>query len=80
MKEMNASDFKAKCLAVLDEVAATGEEVTILKRGKPVARLVAARQREGFPEDGLEGTVEIVGDILGPAVDPDDWDANRGEL
>ena len=38
-----ASTFKAECLAMLDEVAATGEEIVVTKRGKPVARLVAAR-------------------------------------
>ena len=37
-----ASDFKAHCLAVMDEVEATGEEVTITKHGRPVARLVPA--------------------------------------
>ncbi len=78
MKTMNASDFKAKCLAILDDVAATGEEVTILKRGRPVARLVAARREDdSYPQDGLKGTVHILGDILEPVVDPSDWEANR---
>lgn len=35
-----ASEFKAKCLGLLDEVAETGESVIVTKRGKPVARLV----------------------------------------
>ena len=39
MKTMNASDFKARCLAILDEVRETGLVVTILKHGKPVAEL-----------------------------------------
>ena len=34
-----AADFKARCLAVLDQVAATGRAVVITKRGKPVARV-----------------------------------------
>lgn len=41
MKTIAASDFKARCLALLDEVASTGEEVLVTKRGTPVARLVA---------------------------------------
>jgi prevent-host-death family protein len=78
MRRMNASDFKATCLALLDEVAMTGEEIVILKRGKPVAKLVAAtREKDGYPQDALKGTVHIVGDIIGPVVDPDDWEANR---
>ena len=37
MKTMSASEFKAKCLKIMDEVAASGEPVTITKNGKPVA-------------------------------------------
>jgi prevent-host-death family protein len=37
---MPAGEFKAKCLAVMDEVQASGEPVVLTKRGKPVARLV----------------------------------------
>ena len=40
MAVYNASEFKAKCLAILDQVNSTRETVTILKRGKPVAQLV----------------------------------------
>jgi prevent-host-death family protein len=29
-----ASKFKAQCLAMLDEVAATGEEIVVTKRGR----------------------------------------------
>jgi prevent-host-death family protein len=39
MKEITATQFKARCLRVLDEVAETGESVVITKRGRPVARL-----------------------------------------
>jgi prevent-host-death family protein len=37
-----ASKFKAQCLAMLDEVAATGEEIVVTKRGRAVARVVSA--------------------------------------
>jgi prevent-host-death family protein len=43
-----ASRFKAECLAMLDEVAATGEEIIVTKRGRPVARVVAAREPPGL--------------------------------
>ena len=39
VKTIASSVFKARCPALLDEVAATGEELVITKRGKPVARL-----------------------------------------
>ena len=44
MRRISASAFKARCLALLDEVAASGEEIEITKRGRPVARLVAASE------------------------------------
>jgi len=76
MKEMPASEFKAKCLAVLDAVAATGESVTILKRGKPVARLVpTVPSSTRFPQEALKGTVDIRGDLLSPILPADAWEA-----
>ena len=39
--EISASEFKAKCLALLDRVAATGETLVVTKRGKPVADIGA---------------------------------------
>jgi prevent-host-death family protein len=39
---VTASRFKAHCLALLDEVSATGEEIVVTKRGRAVARVVAA--------------------------------------
>lgn len=41
MQRIPASQFKAQCLALLDDVALTGEEIVVTKRGRPVARLVA---------------------------------------
>lgn len=80
MKTMNASEFKAKCLAILDQVAATGEGLTILKHGKPVARLVpAAPLATESPQDSLRGTVEILGDVVGPVLDAKAWEAEGGE-
>jgi prevent-host-death family protein len=51
MREINASEFKAKCLAILDEVAQTGQPVTILKRGRLIAPLVPSVPRgDGIPK------------------------------
>ncbi|HEX3518270.1 MAG TPA: type II toxin-antitoxin system Phd/YefM family antitoxin [Solirubrobacteraceae bacterium] len=41
-RTISASQFKARCLAMLDEVAETGDEIVITKRGRPVARVTAA--------------------------------------
>jgi prevent-host-death family protein len=81
MKTMTASEFKAKCLAVLDEVAQSGEVVTILKHGKPVAQLVPPAPRElGFPQETLRGTVEIMGDIVEPVLSVESWEAEAGDV
>ena len=78
--EINASEFKARCLAILDEVARTGEKVVILKRGRPVAELVSpVTTSSAFPQDELRGTVEVVGDVVSPAVEPSDWEAESAE-
>jgi prevent-host-death family protein len=45
MRIMAAGEFKAKCLAVMDEVQATGETVVVTKRGKPVARMAPLEEQ-----------------------------------
>lgn len=76
MREIRASEFKAKCLAILDEVERTGEPVTILKRGRAVARLVPPPIGQGrYPQHELFGTVEILGDVIEPVLPAEDWEA-----
>jgi prevent-host-death family protein len=60
MREMKAGEFKAKCLAVMDEVAATGEPVVITKRGKPIARLVPEAKDPTGLLDFLRKTVVVL--------------------
>ena len=78
MTSMNASDFKAKCLAILDQVERSGEGVAILKRGRPVAQVLPFVPRQkGHPQETLFGTVEILGDVVSPALPAGAWKANR---
>jgi prevent-host-death family protein len=44
MKTVNAARFKAECLALLDDVAATGRPIVVTKRGKPVAQVVPVEE------------------------------------
>lgn len=39
MQTISASEFKAKCLRLMDEVNRTGEAILITKNGKPVSIL-----------------------------------------
>jgi len=43
--DIPAAKFKATCLELMDRVATTGETIVITKHGKPVAKLVGARER-----------------------------------
>jgi len=75
MDTINASDFKARCLAILDRVNETGERLVILKRGRPVAQLSPVTgEATLYPQAELEGTVTIVGDVVGPVLPEDHWD------
>ncbi len=51
-RQISATQFKARCLALLDEVAASGETLVVTKRGKPVARVMPVE-----PAPSLRGTV-----------------------
>ena len=66
MRTVKASEFKAKCLKIMDEVAATGEPVIITKYGVPVAQLVSAVQKPKTLFGALSGSILYMGDIISP--------------
>jgi prevent-host-death family protein len=72
---VGAAEFKARCLELMDHVAATGNAIVITKRGKPVARLAPVAARRKSLVGALKGHVRITGDIIAP-VDVS-WDAGR---
>jgi prevent-host-death family protein len=72
MRTISANEFRARCLAVVNEVNSTREPILITKRGKPVARLIPAGKPAKFI-GRLKGKFKIVGDILSPIVPPEDW-------
>lgn len=64
-RTISATEFKAKCLALLDEIEKNGGTITVTKRGKPVATVSRAiKQRIESSEGAWVGKVEIVGDIV----------------
>lgn len=72
---ITATQFKARCLALLDEVAATGVPLVITKHGRPVARLVAPT--ESLP---LRGSVDFLvpdGELVAPTFPA--WDPELPE-
>ncbi len=78
MKTIAAGEFKAKCLALMDEVKAKHESVLITKYGKPIAKLVPADGDEAA--DSIFGCMKdkmaILGDpwdMVGPIIPAEDW-------
>ena len=65
-RTMKASEFKAKCLGLMDEVAENGGEIVITKNGKPVAKLTAFHDRPESLFGAGRGRMEILGDIISP--------------
>lgn len=75
MNIIQASEFKAKCLALMDEVARTGKTIVVTKNGKPVAELRPHRAPRAKSLRGLyKGQIKIRGDIVGP-IGTDLWEA-----
>jgi prevent-host-death family protein len=74
-KTIPAGQFKARCLAIMDEVQAKRQAVVITKRGKPVAKLVPVEEAKddifGFLKG--KGKIEIKGDIVSPVLSPEEW-------
>jgi prevent-host-death family protein len=70
---MAAGSFNANCLAVLDQVQATRETVVITKHGKPAAKLVPIAKDTDEIYNFLAGKGAIVGDVVSPALSPEEW-------
>ena len=79
MKEVAISEFKAKCLALLEQVRRTRKPIRVTRFGKPVAEIIPP----STPVDrdawigSMKGSIEILGDIISPAIDESEWEAHR---
>ena len=63
---VKAGEFKAKCLELMDEVAASGETIVVTKRGRPVAKLGPIVERPASLFGFLAGNFELIGDVVSP--------------
>lgn len=78
METIAAGKFKATCLAVLDQVQSRRETVVVTKNGTPVAQLVPMPLDGPDPLFGFyRGKLEIVGDVVAPAFEEDEWSLER---
>lgn len=64
--EIIASEFKAKCLHLMDEVAKTGKPIIITKHGQPVAQLISIRPKPTMLFGAFKEVMEVKGDIISP--------------
>ena len=80
MEEIAISEFKATCLAVLENVRKTGKAVLVTRFGEPMAEVVPPHASRKAPHwvGSMAGTGQINGDIVSPAGEEDDWEALRG--
>jgi prevent-host-death family protein len=75
-RKIPAGQFKARCLALMDEVRDRGGEYVITKRGAAVAKLVPIRQKRRRLLGSMKGTLTVLGDIVSPLDEP--WEALGG--
>src|SRR4030088_2089813 len=76
-RKINAAAFKARFLTLIGEGAGSGQAIPLNKRGKAKVQLVAVREKPKTLWGATKGTFKIVGDIVGPIVDKDEWDEDR---
>lgn len=79
MKEVAISEFKAKCLGLIDEVQKTKKPIRVTRFGKPVAEVVppSPEARESDWIDSMRDEIKVLGDIVSPASDEAEWEVLR---
>jgi prevent-host-death family protein len=79
MDEIAISEFKAKCLAVLERVRKTKRPVRITRHGTPVAEVIppSSVQERSAWIGSMKGSVEILGDIISPGNEESEWEVLR---
>ena len=78
MKEVAISEFKAKCLALLEQVGKTKQPLRVTRFGKPIAEVVPPGPTAKRPAwlGSMADTIQITGDIVSP-IGEEDWEASR---
>jgi len=69
--EIAISEFKAKCLALLEQVDKTKVSLRVTRRGRPIAEVIPASP--SIPEENWLGSMsdstEIKGDLMSPVIE-----------
>lgn len=75
-RHLSITEFKSKCLRFIAEAARKGTEITILKRGEPVAKVIPIKKKPGMIRGSLKGKATIHGDIVHFDTS-DDWNVYK---
>jgi prevent-host-death family protein len=79
MQEIAISEFKAKCLSIIEQVEKTKSPIRITRHGKPVAEVIPASpvmDRSAWI-GSMKDSIQILGDIISPVIDLDEIEALR---
>lgn len=79
MEEVAISEFKAKCLSLLEQVCKTKKPIRVTRFGKPIAEVIPPSPVVGRGKwiGSMKDSIEIVGDIISPANEESDWEVLR---
>ena len=79
MEQIAISKFKSTCLAILERVRRTRQPVLVTRFGVPVAQVVPPPPQPRLKRrlGSMQGTGQILGDIISPATDEDEWEVLR---
>jgi prevent-host-death family protein len=85
VKEVPISEFRTKCLALIESVRRTRQSLRVTRRGKPIVDIVPTTAIRPVMDrakwlGSMKGTVKILGDIVSPAIDKDEWEVLRDPL
>lgn len=68
--EIAISEFKAKCLSLLEQVRKTRTPLRVTRRGKAIADVFpASSERDESWMGSMSGSIEIIGDIISPVIE-----------
>jgi prevent-host-death family protein len=76
---ISSSEFKTRCLELMDRVQQTRKEITVTRYGKPIAKLVPFPQEHQGIVGSMKGTVLWYGDIVSPTGIADDFEAMKDD-
>jgi prevent-host-death family protein len=79
MQEIAISEFKAKCLTLLEQVRQTKKPIRVTRFSKPVAEITPPSPEAGQKSwiGSMKDTMDIVADIVSPVIDEKEIEALR---